>query len=112
MDFSREVAKKYLAKHMFRNIKPAAAKTKAIENVLNRLSSVDVFKVHGRMIDGNAAKTELGLNVHLLGKGDPLWKALWHYYVRADVSLSRHGAAKLIESRAEVLIKARTIVAG
>jgi|ERR1041384_9592 hypothetical protein len=95
---------------MFAKTKPAAKKKNDIENVLRRLSSVDVFKVHGRMIDGNAAKTELGLNVHLLGKDDPLWKALWHYYVRADVVLSRHSAAKLIESRSEVLIKARMIV--
>jgi hypothetical protein len=57
------------------------------------------------MIDGTAAKHELKLNVHLLGKDDPIWEVLWDYYVRADVLLSTSTATKLIESKNEVLIK-------
>lgn len=108
MEFTREVARKYLGKYMFAKITPASAKKKAVDKALKRLSSVDVFKVHGRMIDGNAAKTELKLNVRLLSKDNPLWEALWEYYVRADMMLSKFGVSKVIESRTEVLVRGRT----
>ena len=106
MEFSREVARKYLGKYMFSGIKPASKQKQSIDKVLERLSSVNIFKVHGRMIDGNAAKTDLGLSVRLLGKDDAMWKALWHYYVRADVLLKKHGVTKIIESKSNILIKA------
>jgi len=106
MEFSQEVARKYLAKYMFSATKPAQAQKEAVDKVLKGLSSVSIFKVHGRMIDGNAAKTDLKLNVRLLAKDAPLWEDLWQYYVRADVTLSksRH-ALKLIETRNTVLIQ-------
>jgi hypothetical protein len=104
MEFSREVARKYLEMYMFSGKKPAASQKAAIENVLKRLSSVDIFKVHGRMIDGNEARTDLKLDVELLGKDDPLWKLLWDYYVRADLTMTKVKAAKLVESRNEMLI--------
>lgn len=107
MDFSRTVASKYLERHMFSGIKPKADRDKAVQNVLTKLSSVGTFKVHGRMIDGNAAKTDLKLNVSLLGKDDPLWSDVWHYYIRADVALAAGGSAKLIESRNESLSSRR-----
>jgi hypothetical protein len=108
MDFSRTVASKYLERYMFSTLKPASARDKAIQNVLTKLSSVGIFKVHGRMIDGNAAKTDLKLKVRLLPKDDPLWIDVWHYYIRADVSLSSgSGVAKLIESRCEALFSRR-----
>jgi len=87
-------------------MKPTAKQKQAIDKVLDRLSSVNIFKVHGRMIDGNTAKTELGLTVRLLGKDDGMWKALWHYYVRADVLLKKHAVTKIIESKSNFLIKA------
>ncbi|HVU47873.1 MAG TPA: hypothetical protein VHD85_17205 [Terracidiphilus sp.] len=105
MDFSRAVASKYLERYMFAQAKKAS-RDKAIQNVLTRLSSVGIFKVHGRMIDGNEAKTELNLNVKLLPKDDPLWQDIWHYYIRADVALAS-GASKLIESRCECLYSGR-----
>lgn len=105
MDFSREVARKYLAKYMFSKLKPPSAQKKAIENVVTRLSSVDIFRVHGRMIDGHAAKTDLKLNVRMLTKDEPIWETLWEYYVRADLVLARIGGGKLIESRNEVLVR-------
>lgn len=105
MEFSREVAKKYLAKYMFSGIKPLAKRSQAIDNAVERLSAVNIFKVHGRMVDGNAAKTELNLNVKLLGKRDQMWKKLWQYYVRADVMLTRGRAAKLIESKDSFFVK-------
>lgn len=106
MDFSREVAKKYLERYMFSDIKPKPKRDKAIDNVLTKLSSVGSFKVHGRMIDGTAAKTDLKLKVTILGKDSPMWENIWQYYVRADVALAS-GVAKLIESKDEILYSHR-----
>lgn len=76
-----------------------------VDGVLKGLSTVGIFKVHGRMINGIAAKNDLHLKVKLLGKDDEFWKDLWQYYVRADVMLSRApGAAKLIETKSEILV--------
>ena len=57
------------------------------------------------MIDGNAAKTELNLNVKLLGKNDEMWKALWRYYVRGDVVLGRSQSVKVIESKCSFFVQ-------
>ena len=106
MDFSREVARKYLTRYMFEKTEPKTTQSKMVEHVLKSLSTVNLFKVHGRMIDGNAAKTDLKLNVQLLGKDDSLWTDLWHYYVRADVLLSkRGGVSKLVETKDEALMR-------
>jgi ATP-dependent protease ClpP protease subunit len=104
MEFSKDVARKNLESHMFATV-PAPERKARIEKVVKGLSSTQVFKVHGRMIDGNMAKTELKLNVRLLGRADPLWKELWQYYVRADVAMAR-GLAKLIETKEEALFRA------
>ena len=105
MEFSREVARKYLAKYMFANMTPVSKQTAAIETALERLSAVNIFKVHGRMIDGTTAKTELKLNTRLLGKDDEMWKKLWHYYVRGDVVLGRSQSAKVIESKTQFFVQ-------
>ena len=108
MDFSKEVARKYLKAHMFNSVSPAKKQTEMIDTVLKGLSSVGIFKVHGRMINGIAAKDDLHLKVKLLGKNDDFWKDLWQYYVRADVLLSRsHGMGKLIKTKDEILIMGR-----
>jgi hypothetical protein len=57
------------------------------------------------MINGIAAKDDLHLNVTLLGKSDELWNDLWHYYIRADVLLSKsRGMGKLVETKNEILV--------
>lgn len=106
MDFSKTVASKYLERYMFAGIKPKTARNKAVATVLTKLSSVGTYKVHGRMINGNAAKTELKLQVTLLPKDDALWRDVWHYYIRADVALAA-GAGKILESRNECLYSRR-----
>lgn len=106
MDFSRDVAQKCLSKYMFAKIKNSTQRKRIIDKIIEGLSSTALFKVHGRMIDGNAAKTELALNVTLLGKDDQLWRDIWNYYVRTDVLLSRlNPLAKLVETKNEMLIK-------
>jgi hypothetical protein len=109
MEFSREIARKCLNAYMFRDITPASKREKMVDTVLTGLSSVDTFKVHGRMINGSAAKNDLNLAVKLLGKNEIFWKDIWQYYVRADLVLSRiAGASKLIETKEEILVLTRS----
>jgi hypothetical protein len=108
MEFSREVARKCLNDHMFSDVKSVSAKKQMVETVLKGLSSVDTFKVHGRMINGISAKNDLKLEVKLLGKADEFWKGIWQYYVRAEMMLSRlPGSSKLIETKNEILVLTR-----
>lgn len=60
--------------------------TKASE-IAEKLLSKQLFPVHGYYIDGGTAK-KLGLEVELLDKDDPLWKAIWEYYVRCEVQMN------------------------
>jgi len=100
MDFGRDVAKKFLETYMFKGKKDKDAKVK---KVVDTLSSVKRFKVHGRRVDGRTARTELKLKVDLRGKNDPLWKKIWEYYTRADMALANSNAAKLLETEHELL---------
>jgi len=107
MEFGRDVVKKNLQQYMF-SAEPKKERNKKIMNILKQLSTVELFKVHGRMIDGNIAKTKLGINVRLLGKDNSMWKYIWGYYLRAYVLLSgRLGepASKVIETKSMILIK-------
>jgi hypothetical protein len=88
-------------------LKPPERK-KRIEKVLKGLSSVEQFKVHGRMINANAAKTTLELNVNIIPKDNAYWRDVWHYYLRVNVMMAKQGAAKAIESRNELLMLPRT----
>ncbi|HEY6254053.1 MAG TPA: hypothetical protein VI685_29215, partial [Candidatus Angelobacter sp.] len=103
MGFSTAVAKKNLCKYMFKSL-PNAEQNKRIAAVLKALASVSEFKVHGRMINANTAKTELKLDVHLLPKDDPHWKLIWHYYIRVNVAMSGSSIGKLIETKNELLM--------
>jgi membrane-bound ClpP family serine protease len=112
MNFGKDVVRKCLSKHMFSSERKADRKAK-IDRVIERLSAVQRFQVHGRMIDGNAAKTELGLKVNLLGKDHDLWNYIWGYYLRAYVFLGRFGfpAAKMVETKKRLLVKQPAVVA-
>jgi len=101
MEFGRDVARKFLEQYMFKGKKD---KVKKAEKVVKILSSVKQFLVHGRRVDGSTARTELGLNVSLRGKNDPLWQKIWLYYTRAEVALARSNAAKLLETEHELLM--------
>lgn len=110
MDFSRDVAENNLKQRMFASVTPHKAQNALVRNVLKQLSATELFKVHGRMIDANAAKTKLKLNVRILPKEDELWKAIWNYYVRAEVLFARNLVGKLVESKNEVLIQQGAIL--
>jgi len=107
MEFGRDVAENCLKQYMFKNDNKKT-RNKKIKIILKQLSSVESFKVHGRMIDGNIAKTKLNLNVRLLAKDDQLWKDIWNYYMRAYVILSGKlgkPSSKLVETRNTILLK-------
>ncbi|MCU0913888.1 MAG: hypothetical protein MUC88_04900 [Planctomycetes bacterium] len=102
MAFGRDVAQKLLSERMLKGRRNEAKVKKAVET----LSSVERFKVHGRILDGRTARTELGLKVSLCGRNDPLWRKIWEYYTRAEIALGRSSAAKLFETEDELLIAA------
>lgn len=104
MDFGRDVTKKFLMSYMFRK---KADKEQCADKVVKTLSSVERFKVHGRFIDGNTARRELGLKVKLCGKDDPFWKDVWEYYTRAEVALVKSRSAKFFETTHELLMAFR-----
>jgi hypothetical protein len=100
MEFGREVGKKLLCDYMF---KGDSTKTVAADNIVKELSSVERFKVHGRRIDGQMART-LGLNIRLCGHDDKLWSKAFEYYRRANIALGRHKAQKLFETKHEQFV--------
>jgi hypothetical protein len=83
MELSRDIAETNLERYMFRRIDPNK-RAGGIRRILDRLSAVNVFKVHGRMIDGRAARTELGLKARLLAKDNQEWKDPWNYYLMPE----------------------------
>ena len=104
MEFGRDVGRKLLKEYMFSRVKGKDGKS---GRVVETLTSVKEFQVHGRRIDGNAARRELGLKVKLCGKDDELWKKVWQYYTRAEIALATSGAEKLFETEHELLLAAR-----
>jgi ClpP class serine protease len=101
MDFGRDVVRGLLVKYMFSG--DADADKKA-DKVVKMLSSVKQHKVHGRLIDGQTARTELGLKVKMLAKDDPLWQNVWEYYTRSEINMGRANSPKMFETRHEMLI--------
>lgn len=108
MGFSRDVAEKFLREYMFKADTNERSRGAKIKKVLKALSTVDDFKVHGRLINAHRARHDLKLDVELLPKDDDVWKQLWQYYVRADTSLSQTGHAKLVETPGTSFIKGKT----
>jgi len=101
MDFGRDVVRKLLSKHML--AKEKKDKDKKIDKIVSMLSSVKTHMVHGRTITGTTARTDLGLNVKLLAKNNPLWEKIWEYYTRAEIHLGNVGASKMFETKFEML---------
>jgi len=101
MDFGRDVGQKLLEANMFAHHKDKKTKAKA---AVTSLSSVELHKVHGRTIDGSAAKRDLGLKVRLCGNDDAFWQKAWEWYTRAEILLAKGRAFKIFETKHEQLI--------
>jgi len=104
MAFGMDVARKLLSNHM---MKRQEDKRRKINKIVRELSSVQRFMVHGRQIDGIAAKKDFGLNVKLLGLNDKHWKIIWEYYNRAFIAYRGMGAEKMFESEHQMLTASR-----
>lgn len=104
MDLGRDIARKLLSSYMFRRTQDAKQK---IDNVVKTLSSIERFKSHGRMIDGNTARRELDLNVKICGANDPLWKKAWEYYTRAEIMITGEEVIKMFETEHNLLLARR-----
>jgi hypothetical protein len=87
VEFSRDVAEKYLPKYQLKEKyqpkgkskkKPTAKqlKDRAAEAAENLLSKNIRFS-HGRLIGGEEARDDVGLNVEVLDRDDPVWEAYW-----------------------------------
>jgi len=89
------LARKWLEKYMLKD-DPEQAK-----NVARWLSSGEMYKSHGKVIDFQEAKSVLKLNVEKIDPTSMLWSEIWELYCRSTHFLSqrtRQGAAKLFES--------------
>jgi len=101
--FAKKTAVALLNKHMLVPVHKALTKRrKAAELIAKKLLSKELFPVHGHYINGQAAK-DMGLQVELLDKDDPLWKLIWDYYMRCEVQMNiqlqpTHIKTKLFES--------------
>jgi ClpP class serine protease len=47
---------------------------------------------HGRLIGPEEARDEVGLNIEIMDRDDPVWQAYWELYVRAEVYMQWMGA--------------------
>lgn len=90
IEFSRDIAKKFLPKYQLRakfkgkKIGKKRLETLAAEAAEDLLSANIRFS-HGRLIGGEEARDDVGLNVVVLERDDPAWEAYWELYVRAEV---------------------------
>lgn len=100
MDFGRDVGKKLLCEHMFASDADRDAKS---DKIVAQLSSVDRYKVHGRLINGQMARG-MGLNVKIGGYEDTLWKTSFEYYQRASIALGRESGLKIFETSHDCFI--------
>lgn len=101
--FAKKTAATLLNKYMLVPVhKNAAKRQRNAEAIAKKLLSKELFPVHGHYINGKAAK-DMGLQVELLDKDDPLWNLIWDYYIRCEVQMNiplqpGHIKTKLFES--------------
>lgn len=92
MNFARDVASRWLDKHMLKEkIKSHAQRKRLANRIARKLSSAEAYLSHGRMINANdimADRDLKNLEIELLEKEDQLWNILWEIYVRSEVFLS------------------------
>jgi ClpP class serine protease len=107
MAFAEKTAINLLNKYMLVPIhKKAATRKKNAKTIAQKLLSKKLFPIHGHYINGQTAK-DMGLEVELLDREDPLWKLIWDYYIRCELQMNiqlqpPHIKTKLFESGGQV----------
>lgn len=91
VEFSRDLTQKFLPRYQLKKKyagRPGYVKKRleslaaqAAENLLSREARFS----HGRLIDAEEARDDIGLNVEVLARDDPTWEACWELYVRSEV---------------------------
>jgi hypothetical protein len=69
-----------------------------IDDVVQKLSSRDVYFSHGSSIDHKEAKA-LGLNVEYLPPEDPLWQQIWLLHCMYEHDCRKARYLKIFEGR-------------
>jgi hypothetical protein len=90
--FSKQFAEKWLSQYMLKS-DPSKAK-----EIANALSDNRRWLSHGKRI-GIKEALDLGLNVEPIDRKSKLWKYLWEYYSRAQMTMNAMGTIKLFECR-------------
>jgi hypothetical protein len=107
LGFAKKTAVTLLQKYMLVPIyKTPAKRKKSAEAIAEKLLSKKLFPIHGHYINGQTAK-DMGLQVELLEKDDPLWVLIWEYYIRCEMQMNfplqpGHIKTKLFESGNQV----------
>jgi hypothetical protein len=79
IEHSKQMGERWLMKGMY-----PGQQVKAQE-IMGKLTAANVHQSHGRMIDAQMAKKEIGLNVKILGPRTPLWRALWRLHLMNEI---------------------------
>jgi Serine dehydrogenase proteinase len=100
VEFSRDIAKKFLPRYQLKakyKGKKGFTKKKLeglAEEVAENLLSKDARFSHGRLIGGEEARDDVGLNIEYLERDDERWEAYWELYLRAEVYMQTVPAAQ------------------
>lgn len=99
IQFAKKTAITLLSKHMLVPVhaKPIQRHKESV-NIAEKLLSKALFPTHGYYISGQAAK-DMGLQVELLDKDDPLWNQIWEYYIRCEVQMNIPLQASLVKTK-------------
>jgi hypothetical protein len=115
IDFSRDIARHFLRDYQFpaKALRENPAPTEAQIAERARLAAENLLSAgarfsHGRLIGPEEARDEIGLNIEILDRDDPIWEAYWELYVRAEIYMQASAAgerqaAKLFLNRDSVL---------
>jgi ClpP class serine protease len=90
---TRAMAKKLLTAGMM------ASKAAQVDDVVQKLSTRDVYFSHGSVIDHREAAA-LGLNVTYLPPEDEIWKRIWLLYCMFEHDCRKANFMKIFEGRA------------
>jgi serine dehydrogenase proteinase len=93
--FGQDLVAKLLKTHMLprinRDLDARQLGAKA-SRIARDLSQANKRFNHGRMIGAQECRDQLGLDVQILDRDDPLWKLMWEIWVRMEIYLQTYPA--------------------
>lgn len=79
IEHSKQMGERWLKKAMYPGQQDKA------QEIMGKLTAANVHQSHGRMIDAQMAKKDIGLKVKVLGPHAPLWRALWRLHLMNEI---------------------------